>query len=234
MTHMISFGTAGAAQKSAHRPLALDLFCGAGGASMGLYRAGFDVIGVDIKPQPRYPFRFVQGDALRPPFCLARFDLIWASPVCKRWTDGAAARMAHGGFEYPNQIAAIREILEAYGGPFVIENVMKAPIRGDIILHGHMFPELRVIRRRKFEVSWRDLHLTPTLPRGLLREGYFCVVGNGTPKGVREMGLPDYTADQTRAAMGTPWMTKAEVCQAIPPAYAEFIGKAALRYIGAA
>lgn len=210
------------------RPLALDLFCGAGGASMGLHRAGFDVVGVDIRPQPRYPFRFVQGDGLQPPFDLRQFDFIWASPVCKRWTDGATARMANGGFEYPDQIAAVRDLLQEAGRPYAIENVMKAPLRADIILHGHMFPELRVIRRRKFEVSWNTLHLAPPLPKGLLRQGYFCVVGNGTPKGVREMGLPDYTADDTRAAMGCPWMTKAEVCQAIPPAYGEYIGRAAL------
>jgi len=137
------------------------------------------------------------------------------------------------GTEYPDQIAGIRAMLQASGVPYAIENVMKAPLRADIILHGHMFPELRVIRRRKFEVSWPTLHLTPSLPKGLLRQGYFCVVGNGTPKGVREMGLPDYTADQTRAAMGCPWMTKAEVCQAIPPPYGEFIGRAALSFINA-
>lgn len=209
------------------RPLALDLFCGAGGASMGLHRAGFDVTGVDIKRQPRYPFRFVQADASNPPFDLASFDFIWASPVCKRYTDGAPARMAKGTI-YPDQIPGIRAMLQASGVPYAIENVMGAPLRPDIVLHGHMFPELRVIRRRKFEVSWRSLQLVPSLPKGLLREGYFCVVGNGTPKGVREMGLPDYTADQTRAAMGCPWMTKAEVCQAIPPPYGEFIGRAAL------
>lgn len=212
------------------KPRALDLFCGAGGASMGLHHAGFDVTGLDVKPQPRYPFRFIQGDAMRPPFDLSQFDFIWASPVCKRWTDGAPARMAKG-VEYPDQIAGIRALLQAAGVPFAIENVMKAPLRADIILHGHMFPEFKVIRRRKFEVSWSGMHLTPSLPKGLLRQGYFCVVGNGTPKGIREMGLPDYTADQARAAMGCPWMTKAEVCQAIPPPYAEYIGRAALAAI---
>lgn len=198
---------------------------------MGLHRAGFDVIGVDIEPQPRYPFRFVQGDALNPPFKLEHFDFIWASPVCKRYTDGAAARMRKG-TKYPDQIPAVREMLR-HQRCWAIENVMGAPLRADIILHGHMFPELRVIRRRKFEVSWGDLHLTPPLPKGLLRQGYFCVVGNGTPKGVREMGLPDYTAAQTRTAMDCGWMTKAEVCQAIPPAYGEYIGRAALAALSA-
>lgn len=195
---------------------------------MGLHRAGFDVVGVDIEPQPHYPFTFVQGDALRPPFDLFSFDFIWASPVCKRYTDGAPARMAKGAV-YPDQIPEVRAMLK--GHPcWAIENVMKAPLRPDIVLHGHMFPELKVIRRRKFEVSW-GATLTPSLPKGLLREGYFCVVGNGTPKGVREMGLPDYTAAQIRVAMGIDWMTKAELCQAIPPPYAEFIGRLALEQI---
>lgn len=204
---------------------ALDLFCKAGGASMGLHRAGFEVVGVDIEPQPRYPFKFHQADALA--FPLEGFDFIWASPVCKRWTDGAAARMAAGGFEYPNQIAPMRERLEDWGGLWAIENVIKAPIRADIILHGHMF-DLKVIRRRKFELSWDAFTLVPPLPRGLLREGFVCAVGNGTPTGVREMGLEHYTVDRVRDAMGIDWMTRDELSQAIPPAYGEFIGRAAI------
>lgn len=207
------------------RPLALDLFCGAGGVSMGLHRAGFDVVGVDIKRQPHYPFRFIQGDATNPPVNLEDFDFIWASPVCKRYTDGAAERMRKGA-AYPDQIPAVRALLARH--PLTcIENVMKAPIRPDLVLHGHMFG-LKVIRRRKFEMSWPFFRLVPSLPRGLLREGFVCVVGKGTPKGVREMGLPNSTADQRRDAMGIDWMNELELAQAIPPAYSEFIGRAAI------
>jgi DNA (cytosine-5)-methyltransferase 1 len=210
-------------------PRALDLFCGAGGASMGLHRAGFDVTGIDIKPQKRYPFRFIQADALRPPVRLEDFDLIWASPPCQRWTDGAPARMARGR-DYPDLIDATRRMLKGHRS--VIENVMKAPVRPDLVLHGHMFG-LKVIRRRKFEFSWSAFQLVPPLPRGLLRDGYYCVTGHGTPKGIREMGLHDYTSDQVKATMGIDWMSVRcdELAQAIPPAYAEFIGREALQHM---
>lgn len=115
----------------------------------------------------------------------------------------------------------------------VIENVMKAPVRPDLVLHGHMFG-LKVIRRRKFELSWDGWQLLPPCPKGLLRQGFYTVTGHGTPKGVREMGLPDYRAEDVKAAMGIDWMRMrepAELSQAIPPAYAEFIGRAALQHI---
>ena len=210
---------------------ALDLFCGAGGASMGLYRAGFDVVGVDIKPQPRYPFTFIQGDALNPPVRLDDFDFIWASPVCKAFTDGAEGRARRSGRRHPNQIPDTRALLASSGVPWVIENVPRAPIRPDLKLHGHMFPSLRVIRKRHFELSWGPLMLTPNLPTGLLRRGYICAVGNGTPTGVREMGLPDATTQDWREAMGIDWMTRDELSQAIPPTYSEFIGRAAMTYL---
>ena len=210
---------------------ALDLFCGAGGATKGLQRAGFHVTGIDNRPQPRYcGDLFIQGDALRPPVRLEEFDFIWASPVCKAFTDGARGLAKRTGREHPNQIPATRSTLEACGVPWVIENVPRAPIRPDLKLHGHMFG-LEVIRKRHFELSWPGPILTPPLPRGLLREGYICAVGNGTPAGVREMGLPDATTADWREALGIDWMNRDEMSQAIPPAYSEFIGRAALQYL---
>jgi DNA (cytosine-5)-methyltransferase 1 len=204
---------------------ALDLFCGAGGATRGLQRAGFRVTGVDIKAQPRYVGdRFIQADVLNCGLDMAEFDFIWASPVCKRWTDGAPARM-RAGSEYPDQIAATRAIMARHPAT-CIENVMRAPLRADIVLHGDMFPGLRVIRRRKFELSWPFFQLVPQARVGLLRKGFVCVVGKGTPSGVRGMGLPNATAANRRDAMGIDWMNEIELSQSIPPAYSEFIARA--------
>ena len=210
------------------RPLALDLFCKAGGAGMGLHRAGFEVIGVDIERQPRYPFRFVQADALRPPFDLRRFDFIWASPPCQAFT---LARNMKSTRESPNLIPETRAMLEAAGVPFAIENVPRAPLRRDLVLDGWMFPELKVIRERIFELSFFCLAPQVTRPRGLLSQGYLSVIGSGTPPYMKARGVTQLV-DDCRRAMGIAWMTRAELSQAVPPAYSEFIGKAALRAMG--
>ena len=210
------------------RPRALDLFCGAGGASMGLHRAGFDVTGIDNRKQPRYPFRFIQADALRPPVRLEDFALVWASPPCQAYTSGARAREA-AGYVYVRLIEATRSLLSALPMT-VIENIPRAPIRPDLVLHGDMFPGLRVIRRRKFEMSF-GFRLTSQPRAGLLRRGYVCVAGKGTPQGVRRMGLPDALVANRREAMGIDWMSEMELAQAIPPAYSEFIGREALKFL---
>jgi DNA (cytosine-5)-methyltransferase 1 len=143
---------------------ALDLFCGAGGAGMGLHRAGFDVTGVDLARQKRYPFRFVQADALNPPFRLSDFDLIWASPPCQSHT---ALKTMHSAKPHPNLVPATRAMLAASGCAWIIENVPGAPLISPVILCGTMFGlgtadgEAELRRHRLFETSFTP----PLVPR---------------------------------------------------------------------
>lgn len=224
---------------------ALDLFCGAGGVSMGLHRAGFDVVGVDIRPQPRYPFRFVQADTLHPPFDLSRFDFIWASPPCQAHT---SMRTMHNAKRHADLIPQTRELLMASGKPWVMENVPGAPMRFSLMLCGTMFglgcddAELR--RHRIFESSF--LILGPHCAHGQRanviglygghqrnRKRTIGIYGEGCRDSRRkhDKGQPDFTVEDGRNAMGIDWMTLAELCQAIPPAYSEFIGRAAMSAI---
>lgn len=203
------------------KPRALDLFCGAGGASMGLHRAGFDVTGVDIRPQPRYPFRFVQADATMPPVRLEDFDFVWASPMCQAHSVGS--KRWHK--EWPCQIAPIRELLQSSGRPWCIENVPGAPIRVDLVLTGPTFG-LKTWRRRHFEISGFYC-LEP--PRGRVQgpkttPGFCTIAGHGGD------GPNRYGA--WAEAMGIDWMDKDGIRQSIPPAYSEFIGRAILAQEG--
>lgn len=216
-------------------PRALDLFCGAGGATKGLQRAGFHVTGVDIRPQPRYcGDAFVQADALRPPLDLAQFDFVWASPPCQAYSVAAHGERSRRGKQYPDLVAVVRGILRDSGAAYTIENVPGAPLIHPLKLRGTMFPELKVIRERWFETSWFQLQPPQVSePRGLLvNHGYVSVAGNGTQGWAYKMGLRWLTADM-RKAMAIDWMTRTELSQAIPPAYSEFIGRAALTHINA-
>jgi len=209
---------------------ALDLFCCAGGAAMGLHRAGFDVTGVDIRPQPRYPFTFHQADALS--FPLDGFDFIWASPPCQAHT---SMKTMHNAKAHLDLIPETRRRLKASGIPYVIENVVGAPIDG-FTLCGTMFglgvdgAELR--RHRLFEASFpvlapRCQHTDrPTIG---IYGGH--VRNRRRRAGSASRGVADFTPEQGRIAMGIDWMTLAELSQAIPPAYAEFIGRAAIQHI---
>lgn len=185
---------------------------------MGLYRAGFDVIGVDIKPQPRYPFAFIQADAMT--FDLAGFDFIWASPMCQDHTrcqrilDGKGLRGKGGG----NQIERIRPRLQAAHSPYVIENVPGAPLLNPIRLCGTMFG-LRVYRHRLFESSFaistpnHSKHNGGTKShRGYSKDTPYITVGGH-----------NNNVSQGKAAMGINWMIRDELSQAIPPIYAEYI-----------
>ena len=220
---------------------ALDLFCCAGGAGMGLHRAGFEVTGVDLRPQPRYPFAFHQADALT--FPLEGYDFIWASPPCQAHT---SMKTMHNAKAHLDLIPETRARLAASGIPYVIENVMGAPIDG-FMLCGTMFglgvadAELR--RHRLFEASFPIL--APQCQHGdrdvvgvygghvRNRRRVIGIYGEGARDSRRKFdkGVPDFSVEQGRAAMGIDWMTLAELSQAIPPAYSEWIGRAAIRHI---
>lgn len=202
------------------KPRALDLFCCAGGAGMGLYRAGFEVVGVDIRPQPNYPFEFHQADALTYP--LDGFDFIWASPPCQKYS-WAAKRWKN--IERADLLDPIRQRLLKQPAPFVIENVVGAPLRVDLVLMGQMFG-LRVIKRRHFELE-RFWAMQPAKTRpgriGFGPDDFVTVAGHGGDGSARLSNWQDAT--------GIDWMTKPEMAEAIPPAYSEFIGRAAIAHL---
>lgn len=204
------------------KPEALDLFCKAGGASMGLHRAGFEVTGVDIEPQPRYPFRFIQADALE--FPLDGYDFIWASPPCQSYSIAAQVERMNGR-QYADLVAPVRERLLAAGTPWVIENVPGSPIRPDLILCGSHFG-LQLVRHRWFECGFPCYSLLPPCAH---HPDPITVCGHGTPSWVRAKRDKTFTQQEKRVAMGIEWMNRGELAQAIPPAYGEYIGKMALK-----
>lgn len=208
-------------------PKVLDLFSCAGGAGMGYYRAGFEVIGVDNKPQKRYPFEFVQADALE---FLAnfgqKFDAVHASPPCQRFSDLA---LRNGNAEdWPDLIEPIRKLLIALGKPYIIENVEGAPLKDPLVLCGTQFPGLRVIRHRLFETNFE----VPELPHGKhplvftkdKRKAHYGKLDQDTSF-VQVTGGGNASVANKADAMGIDWMTGKELNEAIPPQYCEYVGK---------
>lgn len=199
------------------RPKLLDLFCGAGGCSVGYHRAGFDVVGVDSRPQPRYPFPFVRGDALRPPFDLRDFDAIHASPPCQAYSRATAWRGRRA--SHPDLIAATRELLVRSGRPYVLENVQESRhlLIAPVMLCGTSFG-LPLRRHRWFEMSAPLCELLACCQH---RTGD-CSHDHGGKQ----------TESAYRTAMGCEWMTVHEARQAIPPAYTEYLGRQLYRALG--
>lgn len=202
------------------KPRALDLFCGAGGASVGLAQAGFDVTGVDVEPQPHYPFDVIREDAMT--VSLAGFDFIWASPPCQFYS--AFSKGLGTANRYPALIEPIRARLRSQPVPWTIENVPGARdfLESPTMLCGTMFG-LRLRRHRLFETSFLMLQ-----PNACRHDGSMVpVYGRTTPLYYHRKGLHFTQADR-RSAMGIDWMNRDELAQAIPPAYAEYVGRAAL------
>jgi DNA (cytosine-5)-methyltransferase 1 len=203
------------------KPRALDLFCCAGGASAGLVAAGFDVLGVDLDPQPEYPFDFVQADALT--FPLEGFDLIWASPPCQGFT--AYRRRRDHVRPCPNLIPRARARLLACGTPYIIENVEGAPLLNPTRLCGSMFG-LDVQRHRMFETSFG---VTPPACDHSKWVPRFAPATNRTNlRKTVEIGVWRIPLEVQRRAMGIDWMSLHKLSQAIPPSYSEWLGRAAL------
>lgn len=200
------------------RPWLLDLFCGAGGGAEGYYRAGFDVVGVDIEPQPRYPFTFYQLDAMT--FPLEGFDAIHASPPCQAFT-AYRRRGAGVGASYPDLIEPVRERLEASGIPWVMENVARSPVRPHVHLCGSSFG-LDVQRHRWFETTVPMM--SPPCVHGIWKPRFPSATNRANLRRTVEIGVYRIPLAVQRAAMGIDWMTLDELTLALPPAYTEFIG----------
>ena len=204
----------------------LDLFCGAGGAAMGYNRAGFDVVGVDINPQPNYPFEFIIGDAMELVSETSKaFDAIHASPPCQGYSTVTPNKHNHA-----RVIDMVREALEATALPYVIENVEGAArnLRDPIRLCGSSFG-LDLRRHRYFETNWPAVGAacdhTWQMPRFRSLELKRHRAGKlATTVGVH--GKLNYAGERSirEAAMGIDWMSNRELVQAIPPAYTQFIG----------
>lgn len=202
---------------------------------MGYHRAGFEVVGVDIAPQPNYPFEFHQADALYILDNLAageelggpyrwRYDAIHASPPCQRYIRGGLQ-----GSDHPDLLGRARELLDTTGLPYVIENVPGAPMRADVVFCGSMFG-LPIRRHRWFESNVPLAVLTPPCDHSKPIVG---VYGHPHGKAGAFPGMLPGSLESWSAALGIDWMTTSELSQAIPPPYTELIGAQLLDHLRA-
>lgn len=213
------------------KPVLLDLYCGAGGAAMGYHEAGFEVVGVDLHPQPRYPFEFHQGDALEylETADLSRFSAIHASPPCQHYSSATADASKH-----PDLYAPTRAMLIATGLPFVIENVIGAPYGHGIFLCGSMFGREEegewIQRHRNFEMSWLSFQPPCSHPRN---RRALHVTGHAFVTEVRDVGRHSREGpfDLACRLMGIDWMNRRELVESIPPAYTRYIGAQLMQHI---
>jgi DNA (cytosine-5)-methyltransferase 1 len=219
------------------RPRLLDTFCKAGGCSVGYQRAGFDVTGVDIEPQPRYPYDFFQADALEYIYAHGNeYDVIHASPPCQAYS--MSQNMHASGKNHPDLVGTVRNVLLASGRPWVIENVNGSPLGHSVMLCGLSFG-LRVIRHRWFESSVLLFAPEHSPHPKHLRTGTFANrrrgVGTGYSTGAQGLVCVagnNFNREAGMEAMGIDWpMSRKEVANAIPPLYTKYIGHQLMRII---
>ncbi len=217
-------------------PRLLDLFCGAGGASVGYARAGFDVVGVDLAEQPNYPFQAIQANALKllelPAHYYGgwwKFDAIHASPPCQHFTK-YRNNVKDITERYEDLIEPVRDLLEATGLPYVIENVEGAPLNDPVMLCGSMF-DLDVRRHRLFETNWALEPPAWPCRHKIWSRRYKAATGRKKDSRFTiEVGSWDEPIERQKAAMGVDWKIETrELSEAIPPAYTEFIGQQLMR-----
>jgi DNA (cytosine-5)-methyltransferase 1 len=219
------------------KPRLLDLFCGAGGCTKGYQRAGFEVMGIDIEPQPNYCGEgFMQRDALHMlemQLPELGFDAIHASPPCQAYS--YATRRNGTQDRHPDLVGPTRELLKATGLPYVIENVPGAPLIDPTQICGSGLG-LRVRRHRLFETNFPLMgvpcsHGWQRSNNNRIRSGYKPPENSVVP--VYGGGQAGFDVATCREAMGIPWMTTDELNNAIPPAYTEHIGQYLLTHLQA-
>jgi DNA (cytosine-5)-methyltransferase 1 len=217
------------------RPKLLDLFCGAGGCSVGYHRAGFDVTGVDIGPHPDYPYAFVQADALdvlADRAYLNTFDVIHASPPCPRYSVATHAR--GNAANHPDLVPPVRELLHAWGRPYVIENVPGAPLVDPLLVCGWAMGLRHIKRHRLFESNMPLMSPGCLCPNGDT-VSVFGHSGEDRRKATRAAhgGMRKHVPfAEVRDLMGCDWMTnRDDVSDAIPPAYTEYLGEQILELV---
>jgi DNA (cytosine-5)-methyltransferase 1 len=229
------------------RPLLLDLFCGAGGAAMGYNRAGFDVVGVDIAPQPHYPFEFIQMDVFEfldldwsagypANYCAYDFDVIHASPPCQFYSTMSVRHRGMGGIadERIDLLTPTLQMFQGFDVPWVVENVLgaKRAMPNSFTLNGAMFG-LGVQRARLF-LSSLDLVSPLKNPRVKNPVGVYGKQPDGRLLWRRKDGTEHHAAsslEQAQKAMGMDWADWHGTKEAIPPAYTEYIGKQLIEVI---
>ena len=228
------------------RPKILDFYCGAGGAARGYYDAGFDVLGIDLNPMPRFPFEFIQGDALEildqlqaggriGGYFLTDFAAIHASPPCQAYSSATADYRRNRGGSYPELIEPTRARLIRTRLPWTIENVPGAPLRADFKLCGCFFGLKHLRRVRLFETNWHEGDPAPTTEHKHELPA-LSICGSHPPRYGREKwlevyGRPVTEEDRQDVMGGVRWMNKKELSESIPPVYTEYIGSKLLAAI---